>query len=423
MTVSADAPVSRLSGLRESASTLRERDFRRWFLSQLLSASGASTQTVGQAWLVVQLHGGGEALALVTGSIFLPTLFFGAAFGALTDRFERRRLLLTTNALMVAVSATLAAVTAAGLTHIWLLVVFALVMGTVSAIDAPARQVYVLDLVGPHSVAGAISLNEVMLNASRVLGPALGGVLLAVFSVWVCFAANALSFVPVIVALLLITPKTQHTAPVRAASGGVKDGIRYAWGTPSIRACLFVAVAFGAVYNTGVVMPLLASQVFHLGGAGFGAMIATFGLGAVPGAVLSAAGGARPSGLNVLRLTLATGTAVLLCAFSPTLWLLFLSLALIGALSIWLIARANALVLLRADPVMRGRVMGVWSVALPGMNPVTGLAVGAAATAFGPRLAYAAVGIVTLAVAATSWRSLAGYLTPTTPAAQAIPTS
>jgi hypothetical protein len=167
-----------------------------------------------------------------------------------------------------------------------------------------------------------------------------------------------------------------------------------------------MAVTAGAIFNVGVVVPLLATRVFHVGGAECGAMLAAFGLGAVPGAMCAAASGPQPAGPEVRRLGMLAGVSVLACASAPVYPLMLVGLAAVGLVSIWFIARANALVLLSAEPRMRGRIMGVWSVALPGMNPVTGLAVGASADAWGPRAAYAGVGLAAMLTAAAGWHAL-----------------
>lgn len=397
---------------------LRSRQFRRWFFCQILSGSGSSTQAAGAGWLIVQLHGGGLALAVVTGAVFLPTLLFGAQFGALSDRHDRRAILMVTQCLQAAIAGTSAALTATGVMSIGLLTVMALAMGTVFAIDAPARQVYVIDLVGSANIAGAISLNEVVLNASRAFGPALGGVIIAFTSVWVCFLFNALSFLPTLAVLARQRPAGRSPSR-QAARGSVRAGIRYALAAPPILACLLMAVTAGAIYNVGVVVPLLATKVFHVGGAEYGAMLAAFGLGAVPGAMCAAASGPRPTGPEVRRLGLATGVVVIACACAPQFPLVLAGLAAVGMVSIWFIARANALVLLSTEAGMRGRIMGVWSVALPGMNPVTGLMIGASADAWGPRVAYAGVGVAAVLSAAAGWRALRRREIPTAqPAAE-----
>jgi Transmembrane secretion effector len=172
-------------------------------------------------------------------------------------------------------------------------------------------------------------------------------------------------------------------------------------------------VTAGAVYNISVFMPLLATEVFHVDGGGYGIIAAAFGVGALPGTILAATSGPVPSGRQVRSLGIAMGISVGICAYAPTYWLLLVTVALVGALSMWFIARANAFVMLDSDPALRGRVMGVWTMALPGMNVVTGLIVGTAAESWGPRIAYAGVGVAAVCATLIGWRTLdrdAGYV-------------
>jgi MFS family permease len=296
-----------------------------------------------------------------------------------------------------------------------MLFVFAFANGCVSAIDSPTRQVFVLELVGADCVASAISLNEVVINASRVLGPALGGVLLATVGFAVCFFVNAASYVPplaVVVVLLWRRGWARRPAPDEdRGPGRVRKGLAFAWRNPAIRYSMLMAVAAGMLFNMGATLPLMATRAFHMGAGGYGALMATFGGGAVFGALLAGAGPSWPSGLRVRRLAALTGAVVCLAAASPWAGLLFAGLALAGFLSIWFIALANALVQLRTEPGLRGRVMGVWTMAMPGMTPVTSLVVGGVATwaggGAGARDAFGLSGGALLLTTAVAWRSLA----------------
>lgn len=390
--------------------TLRQRDFRGWFASQVFAASGTATQGIGQSWLVLQITHSGLALSGITVMIFGPVLLGGAAAGALLDRVDRRHVLLATQAAFAVISTGLAIATATGTGGLWLLYLAALLTGSVNALDGPARQVYIVDLVGARRAGAAVGLYEVVFNASRVLGPAAGGVFLAVWGPVPCFIFNGVSYLP---GLLVLRGHLRRRAPaVRAGSrstrtrGAVRLGLRYAWRHPQIRAMLLVAVASGMLFNLGVTGPLLATRTFHLGGGGYGEMNAMFGVGALAGALMAAYQAADPTGSMVRALSAATGVAVLLTACAPTVPVLMVGMAVTGFVSIWLIALANTLTQLRSDPALRGRVMGVWTMALPGMNPLTALASGALGDTAGPREAFGLAGACLLAVTAISWPAL-----------------
>jgi MFS family permease len=370
------------------------------------------TQAVGQSWLVIKLGGHGVELGLLAAAISAPVLLGGAAGGALVDRVDRRLVLLVTQSAFLAIGGVLAVLTITGTITMWMLYATALAAGIVTTVDAPARQVYVIDLVGRSNLASAIGLYEVVLNAARVLGPAVGGALLATAGVASCFLFNAIAFVPAVIVLVFHrrTPGVAYVRPAQKVS--IRSGIRYSWGHPSIRSCLILAATAGMLFNLGVTAPLLATKVFHLGGGGYGAMNAAFGVGALFGAFAAATGVRTPSGRQVRLLAVLTGAGVLLTAAAPNPVTLFAGLAVAGFLSIWFVAVANTVAQMRSAPEMRGRVMGVWNMALPGMNPLTGLASGSVADAFGARSGFGLSGVVFFCTAAMTWRALAESGTP-----------
>lgn len=391
--------------LARSFAALRVGDYRRWSAAQLLSAAGGAMSQIAVAWLVVQLGGNGLALGLVTASMMVPTLVLGPFIGALVDRFPRRSVLIVTATAQMAIAACLAGLAFGEALQIWMLAALSLAHGVAFAADNPARQLLVLDIVGRERITSAVSMNEVIINGARVLGPAVAGLLLVFAEPAWCFVVNALLFVPSLLVLwrLRVAPRAA-TVPGPAGPG------RGAWGfavrTPAVRSTLLLAVCAAAGYNIAVVVPLIVADVFGADGGAYGLLAVAFGLGALPGAFFSATGPTTPRGREVRVLALAMGAAVLAAALSWTLPMLFVALALVGAVVMWFIARANALVMLATPPSIRGRVMGIWAMALPGSNVVTGLAVGSLAEAFDPRAAYGAVGAVTVVVACSCWRAL-----------------
>jgi MFS family permease len=296
-----------------------------------------------------------------------------------------------------------------------MLFAFAFASGCASALDLPTRQVFVLDLVGTDLIANAVGLYEVIINASRVLGPALGGILLATVGPATCFFVNGASYLPplgVVVTLLWRRGWAQQRSPDGVGGRGrARAGLAFAWHSPAVRYTMLMAVAAGMLFSMGTTLPLMATRAFHMGAGGYGAMMATFGGGAVFGALVAGSGPSWPSGRRVRWLGGLTGAVVCLAAASPRVGLLFAGLAMAGFLSIWFIALANALVQLRTEPDLRGRVMGAWTMAMPGMTPVTSLLVGGVATwgggAVGAREAFGLSGAALLATAGLAWRALA----------------
>ena len=378
-----------------------------------MSASGLMTQMVAVGWLVLSWHGGGVELGLLSTAGLGPTLVLGLWAGSLVDHYERRLLLIWTQSLLALLSLLLYALIVSGRASYWPLVAIMLGSGIVNALDGPARQIYVLDLVGPERVAGAVSLYEVILNLSRVLGPAVGGVLLALSGPAACVLVNAITFLAPLTVLLRyrVVRSAHRPRDLNAAPRGrpsAREGMRYAWAHPLLRACLLLAASSTVLFSPTLFFPLLATRAFQLGASGYGLLLALFGLGALPGALLAAR--RAPTGERVRTLALLTGATVVLSALAPDAPILYAGIIATGMCSIWMIAAANTLVQLRTAPELRGRVMGAWSVALPGTLPITALIAGAVADAVGPRVAYAGAGAIIATVGLTCWR---GFGEPT----------
>jgi MFS family permease len=397
--------------LRRSFRSLETPAYRSWFFSQVLSASGTMTQGVATSWLLLRLTGNGVDLGLLTACMFGPSLVLGPYAGTVVDRVDRRKLLIITQTLLLFFAAATAAIIADGVVRPWMLFALSALTGTVAAPDATARQVYVIDLVGTERVASAVSLYEVIMNASRVVGPALGGALLVTVGTAACCGVNAACYGAPLLVLLRHKPAYVTTAPggtaVRKGQtfADLRVGLRYVRHGP-ILVCLLLAAASGMLFSLSVSLPVFATRVFHLGGGGYGLMMSAFGVGALPGALLASAGPSHPTGRRVGYLALATAAAVLGTALSPAAWVAFAGLAVVGCISIWFIAAANTFVQLAAAPGMRGRMMGLWTMALPGSEPVTGPCVGWVTQYVGPREGFGLAGLALAVVASAGWRAL-----------------
>lgn len=388
---------------------LAVRPYRRWFASQIFSASGSATQLVGMAWLVTQATGSGVALAGISFAIYLPVLLLGPFVGVLVDRFDRRRLLVLTQVAFLVIGTLLAVVTALGHETLPFIYAIAIATGLVNAIDAPARQVYLMDLLDAQLLPSAIGLYEVVMNSARVLGPALAGLLLATVGIVPCFVYNAVSFVPPLIALILNRRVVSHLPPRRGERPRLLDGIRWTSRTPRIIVMLALAAISGMLFNLTVTLPLITTKTFSLDGGAYGTLTAVFGVGALLGALRATMQGSRPRFRGTATIALCTGFAVVAAAAAPNVWGFGVGLAVAGAGSIWFIARANAYVQLAAPDGIRGQVMSIWNMVVPGLSPFSGLLAGVVADAITPRAGFGLSGMLYIVFATLGLIGAAAY--------------
>ncbi|MFI0722816.1 MFS transporter [Streptomyces sp. NPDC021224] len=379
---------------------LREPNFRLYAAGQCVSLVGTWMQAVAQSWLVVELTGSGTVLGLVVAAQFLPVLLAGPYGGLLADRADKRRLLLCTQTALGLLAGVLGVLTVTHAVRLWMVVLLAVALGTVNAVDNPTRQTFVPEIVGPGLLRAAVALNSVMTNAARAVGPAVAGVLIASVGVGVCFLANAASYAAVLLALLAMRTERLRPGPaVARTSGQLTAGLRYVRGTAGLWAPLAMMGLIGTLaYEFQVVLPLLARSGGHDGARTYGFMTSVMGAGAVVGGLVVAARGR----VGVVPLVVAAaGFAAALTAAAALrpLPLELAALACVGASGTAFLATGNTTLQLVADPSYRGRVMALWSVTFLGSTPVGGPLVGLVAEHLGPR-AGLALGAAACAIAA-----------------------
>ena len=381
-------------------SALAIHNYRLFFVGQAVSQIGTWMQSVAISWLAYELTGSATTVGLVLAAQFLPLLVFGAYGGVVADRLARRPLLIATQTSLAVLALTLGLLTAADLTRLWTLFCIAGAIGFVLTVDNPARQSFVIELVGADRVQNAVSLNSVLVNASRAIGPAIAGALIATLGVSVCFFANAVSFIAVLAALTLIASAQLHpTAPIRAARGQLVEGLRYVRRTPELLVPLVMMALIGTLaYEFSVLLPSLAHRSLGGGAATFGLLTSAMGAGAVIGGLAVAAlgfTGQRPLTIAAL----AFGVTILAAAAAPTVPLELLALALVGACSTGFMATGNSTLQLTTEPAFRGRVMALWAVMFQGTTPIGGPIIGFAAQHASPRAALAIGGVACLVAA------------------------
>jgi MFS family permease len=395
------------AAVRRSFHSLEVANYRRYFIGQLISLSGTWMQTVAAIWLVLDLTGSGVAVGLTTALQFLPMLLIGAWGGLLADRLPKRRLLMTTQALMAIPAVFLFAVASAGIATPWMVYLAVFAMGSVNAVDNPTRQSFVIEMVGPDRVVNAVSLNSVIVQAARIVGPGVAGLLIAGFGVVPCFALNALTFVAMIVALWGMDPAGLHAAPpARREPGAIRAALRYVRATPDLAVPLALMALVGTLgFNFQVVLPLLARFSFDGGAATYGVLVAAMAVGSILGALVNGAHGRTGPGL-IGAGALAFGVLALLCGTMPSLALEIPVLAGLGAAAVTFAATVNSTLQLAVSPEMRGRVMALYSVVFLGSTPIGGPLAGWLSQAYDPRVALLLAGVTGLAAA---WAARASY--------------
>jgi MFS family permease len=388
------------AALRRSFNSLEVPNYRRYFAGQLITLSGTWMQTVAAVWLILSLTGSGVAVGLTTAIQFLPMLLFGAWGGLLADRMSKRRLLMITQALMAIPALFLFAVTLTGVVAPWMVYLAVLGFGTINAVDNPTRQSFVIEMVGSDRVVNAVSLNSVLVQAARIVGPALAGLLIVAFGVTPCFALNALTFLAMILALRRMDPGGLHAAPVaKRERGAIRAGLRYVAATPELLLPLALMALVGTLgFNFQVVLPLLARFSFEGGASTYAVLVSAMGVGSIVGALVNGAHGRTGPALIAFG-ALAFGVLALLSAAMPSLALEVPVLALLGAAAVTFAATVNSTLQLAVAPEMRGRVMALYSVVFLGSTPIGGPLSGWLAQTYDPRAALLLAAIAGLAAA------------------------
>jgi len=378
--------------------SLHVRNFRLFFIGQMVSQCGTWMQTIALGWLVLHLsHNSGFAIGWLIALQFIPTLFLGVWGGVIADRFDKRRVLICTQIAMAAVAALLAVLDISGVVELWMIYVIVFVFGLALAVDNPTRQSFVPEMVTAPELPNAIGLSSAIFQSARIVGPAIGGVLIVAVGTGACFALNAVSFAFIVAALMRMRPSELHRdAPVPRHRGQIRDGLHYVWRTPELRSTLLLTLIVGTfAINTPVVLPLLAKITFGGNAAVYSWMTVAMGTGALIGALFVATR-AQARGNQLFLTGLGFGVALCAASLAPTLGMFIGLLVLVGIGQMSFLTTCNSLIQLTSDPAMRGRVMSVYMITLLGSTPIGGPIVGWVSQEYGPRWGLAIGGIATI---------------------------
>jgi MFS family permease len=406
------APAEHREGLIGAGFTaMRHRNYRLFWIGQVTSLVGTWMQSVSQPWLVLELGGSPIELGAVLAAQFAPSTVLAPIGGVLADRLDKRRTLLVVQVIAMLQAAVLFALAVSGIVEIWHVFVLAAILGTASAIEMPVRQAFAAELVPERDLVNAIALNSTSFNLSRVVGPAIAGLTIAVFGTAINFGVNALSYVAVLAGLVLIDPAQLHRLPVPDRLPSVRaslvEGLRYARRVPTV---FWPLVLLGGVatvaMNFQTLLPLYARDALGLGPDGYGALFAAMGVGSVVGSMTLAFSARRRP---MLRLVVAGGAVFLglelILALTTLAPVAFALIAGIGLASILMVNTINVMIQNSVGHELRGRVMSLYVTVFAGTAPIGGLLAGVVAQAWGPGAGFglgAVLGSIVLVIA--SWR-------------------
>ena len=392
---------------RTTFAALSVPNYRLYIGGQSLSLTGTWMQMAAQSWLVLTLTHSATDLGVVVALQTLPVLILGPYGGVVADRVNKRKAMITLQAMMGLQALTLGLLTVTHSVHLWEIGVLALILGLNNCFENPARQSFMLELVGAEHLRNAVSLNSTMVNMARVVGPGIGGLLIAGVGTGWCFLINALSFAAVIRSLTRMdTSALNPVTPTGRAKGQLRDGLRYVRREPRLALPLAMAAVVGCLaYEFQVSLPYMASHGLHVGSAGYGFMNAAMGAGAVAGGLAMAARGKTGSHAMIVA-AVVYGISMALSAVAPDLALELLALALVGAAGVTFMSQSNATLQLRAAPEMRGRVMALWFVSFQGSTPIGGPIVGAVMASYGARSGLGLGAVACFVVAAAGAATL-----------------
>jgi MFS family permease len=392
--------------------SLRQRNFRLFLFGQMISLIGSSMQSIGQAWLVLELTHSAWQLGLVGALQALPILFLSIFGGVFADRWPKRRVLLVTQTAAMLQALLLWALIATGTVQLWHIYVLALLLGLTNSLDKPTHQAFVVELVGREDLPNAVALNSSLMTLARIVGPGIGGIIIAASGVSMLFLLNALSFLAVIAGLALINTRELHAQALRHPNAGerqktwqsLREGVDYIWKTPTVLVVILVVglvLLFGSNFN--VLLPLFATDVLHVGATGFGLLSAAIGVGSLIAALWLAWDNSAPTLRRVLVGALLFGMLEVVFAVSRSYLLSVALIASIGFMETIFAFQAITMLQTVAPDHLRGRVMSVLVLFFDGSLPLGYMLMGWLSTLYGASIAMLIGALLSLLIVGVGW--------------------
>ncbi|GAA2482054.1 MFS transporter [Streptomyces longisporus] len=383
-------------------SSLKVRNYRLFFMGQVVSNIGTWMQRIAQDWLVLSLTGSATAVGVTTALQFLPMLFLGLYGGVLVDRLPRRGTLLVTQTSMAVTGVALAALTLSGHVQVWHVYLAAFAVGLATVVDNPARQSFVSEMVGPDQLQNAVSLNSANFQSARLVGPAVAGLMITGVGTGWAFLFNGLSFVAPLAGLLLMRARELHVVErAPRGKGQLREGLHYVAGRPDLIWTIVLVGFIGTFgFNFPVYLSAFADDVFHAGAGSYSAFNTVMAVGSLAGALLAARRGTARMRV-MIGAAAAFGALELVAATAPSLWLFALLMAPIGMFGMTINVTANTSIQMATDPAMRGRVMALYMMVFLGGSPIGAPIAGWVTDSYGVRAGLAVGGAISAAAAVT----------------------
>ncbi len=387
---------------RTFASARSSRNFRLFLSGQFVSAIGTWMNFTASGWLVWRLTHSGAALGVNSALAFGPMLILGAWGGVLADRFNKRKILITTQSAYALLALVMATLIGTGAIELWMVYVLSVGTGLVTAIDNPSRQSFYVEMVGEAELTNAVSLNSAAFTGARVIGPAIAGIVIAAAGMAWCFGLDSVSYLFVLGALIAMRPKELHQQRRTTRDRGhMVAGLKYVWSTDDLRRPLIVlAVMFICVFQWQVLLPLLSELTFNAGAREFGLMSTAAGIGAFIGAITTAHGHRAPGMRRLGLFAGLVGVSMLLVSVAPTLPWAMLAMVPVGFAAMCFMITGNTMLQTNAKPEARGRVMALYGIVFLGSTPFGAPLAGWLGQALGPRLEFALMGVLAIGVGA-----------------------
>jgi MFS family permease len=366
--------VTRFQAFRGDVfASLANPNFRLYVSGQSVSLVGTWMQTIAQSYLVFTLTDSGTDVGLIVALQTLPVMLLGPYGGVVADRVDKRKLMIILQSAMGVQALVMGLLSITHVINLWEIGILAVILGLNNTFENPARQTFVLEMVGPKHLRNAVTLNSVQVNVARAVGPAVAGLIIEAGGIGVCFLINAASFVAVVASLMRMNLSTlSPSTPTPRGKGQLREGLRYVRNEMGLAVPLIMMAIVGCLaYEFQVTLPVVAARAFHGGSRTYGFMTASMGVGAVIGG-LYAAGRGKTGLTSMVKSSAVFAVVIAAAALAPNLWLELIALALVGGASVTFLSKGNSTLQLAAAPQMRGRVMALWAVAFLGSTPIGG---------------------------------------------------